>query len=154
MARGDETFQAVDVRVTAVALVALVAAVVRCWPVLIPAAVALVAAGYGVELAVDDASLDLAAPAVAVGLFLAAELAYWSIDERVRATGAPGQGLRRAAVFAMGGVALFLVASALLALVDEIRGRGVALDVLGALAAVGVLVAVLLTARSQPSRGS
>jgi hypothetical protein len=154
MTRGDETFQRVDVRVAAVAFLALVAAVVRGWPLLIPLAVTLVGAGYAAELVVADAALDLAAPVVAVGLFLAAELAYWSLDERIRTAGDPGQSLRRTALVALTATAIFVVSSALLVLADEIRARGLALDLIGAVAAVGVLVAVLATARDQPSKGA
>jgi hypothetical protein len=116
--------------------------------------VALVGAGYAAELAVDDAALDLAAPAVAVGLFLAAELAYWSLDERIRTAGDPGQSLRRTAFVALGATAIFVVSSVLLVLADEIRARGLALDLIGAVAAVGVLVAIFATARDQPSKGA
>jgi len=154
IARGDESFQKVDVRVATVGLVVLLAAVVRGWPPLIPIAIALVGAGYAAELAVDDAALDLAAPAVAVGLFLAAELAYWSLDERIRTAGDPGQSLRRSALVALGATAIFVVSSVLLVLADEIRARGLALDLIGAVAAVGVLLAVLATARDQPSKGA
>jgi hypothetical protein len=154
MARGDDDFQKVGIRVAALAFVALVAAVVRGWHVLVPVAVALVAGGYAAELAIDDAPLDLAAPAVAIGCFFAAELAYWSLDERIRVAGDRGEGLRRAAFLALVALAIFLVASGLLALVDEVRARGVALDLVGALAAVGVLVAVVAAARRQPSSGS
>jgi hypothetical protein len=154
LARGDETFQAVDVRVAAVALVALVAAVVRGWPVLVPVAVTLVGGTYAAQLAVDDAPLDLAAPAVAVGLFLAAELAYWSLDERSRFAADPGLSLRRAALVAASGLAIFVASSGLLVVVDEVRARGLALDLAGALAAVGVLAAVVATVRGQSSSGS
>ena len=154
LARGDETFQAVDVRVAAVAFVALVAAVVRGWPVLVPVAVTLVGATYAAELAIDDAAIDLAAPAVAVGLLLAAELAYWSLDERIRSAGDAGLGLHRAALVAVAALAMFVIASVLLVVVDEIRARGLALDLLGGLAAVGVLAAVLAWGRGQSSSGS
>jgi hypothetical protein len=154
IARGDATFQKVDVRIAAVAFLALVAAVVRGWPVLVPVAIGLVGVGYAAELAVDNAALDLAAPAVAVGLFLAAELAYWSLDERIVTSGDPGQSLRRTALVALSATAIFVVGSVLLTLADEIRARGLALDLIGAAAAVGVLVAVLATARDQRSNGS
>jgi len=154
LARGDETFRAVGVRVAAIALVALVASVVRGWPVLVPVALTLVGGTYAAELAIDDAPLDLGAPAVAVGLFLAAELAYWSLDERSRFVGDPGLGLRRAALVAASGLAIFVASSGLLVVVDEVRARGLALDLAGALAAVGVLAAVLATVRGQSSSGS
>ena len=154
IARGDETFQDFDVRVAAVAVVALVAAVVQGWSWLVPAAIALAGGSYAIELAIDDAPLDVAAPVVAVGLLLAAELAYWSLDERSCVPGDPGQGSRRAALVALGALSALVVASALLTLVDEVRGRGIALDLAGAAAAVAVVVTVLATARDQSSSGS
>jgi hypothetical protein len=135
--------------VAAVAFLALVAALVLGWPSLVPVAVALAGGIYALELAIDDVPLDVAAPAVAVGLLLAAELAYWSLDERERAVGDPGQGLRRAAFVALLGVATLVVAGVLLALVDALRARGLALDVLGAIAAVAVLVAIVLPGRQR-----
>jgi hypothetical protein len=154
IARGDETFQEFDVRVAAVAFVALVAALVQGWSWLVPAAVALAGGSYAVELATDDAPLDVASPVVAVGLVLAAELAYWSLDERSCVPGDPGQSLRRAALVALGALSALVVASALLALVDEVRGRGIALDLAGAAAVVAVVVTVLATTRNQSSSGS
>jgi len=135
LSRGDDTFQQIDVRIAAVAFVALVAAIVQGWSWLVPAAIALVGGGYAIELALDDAPLDVAAPVVAAGLLLAAELAYWSLDERSHTIGDPGEGLRRAALVATGAAGALVVASALLALVDEVRGRGLALNLVGAVAA-------------------
>jgi hypothetical protein len=68
--------------------------------------------------------------------------------------GYPGQGLRRAALVAVGATGAILVMSALLVLVDEVRGRGLALDLVGVIAAVAVVVTVVTTARSQSSSGS
>ena len=64
-----------------------------------------------------------------------------------------GQGLRRAAFVALLGVAALVVAGVLLALVDDVRARGLALDLVGAVAAAAVLVTVLVTARRQPPQG-
>jgi hypothetical protein len=154
LVRGQGTFEHADVRVAAVAFVALVAAIVQGWAWLVPASIALVGGSYAAQLAIDDVPLDAAAPLVAVGLLLAAELAYWSLDERTRATGDAGQGLRRAALVALGAVVALVLGSSLLALVDELRARGLALDLVGVLAAVAVVVTVLVTARDQPSKGS
>jgi uncharacterized membrane protein len=142
------------VRVAAVAVVVLVAAVVHGWAWLIPASITLVGGAYAAELAIDDAGLDLAAPLVAVGLVLAAELAYWSLDERTRTTGDPGEGLRRAALVALGAAVTLVLGAMLLALTDEIRARGLALDLIGVVAAVAVVVTVIVAARDQPSKGS
>lgn len=149
MARGDDAFQVVGVRVAGVAFVALVAAIVLGWAALVPVAAALAGGLYGVELAIADAPLDPAAPAVAAGLLLCAELAYWSLEERVRWRGEAGDGLRRAAVVALLAVAALLVAGALLALVDAVRARGLALDLVGAAAAVTVLATLLAVARER-----
>ena len=129
------------------ALVALLAGIVHGWHGLVPVAISIVAGGYAAELALDDGPLDVAAPAVAVACFLAAELAYWSLDERSHVVGDPGEGFRRAALLAGGGLAIFVVAGVLLVLADEVRARGVALDLVGALAAVGVLVIVVAFSR-------
>jgi hypothetical protein len=146
IARGDEAFRDAGARVAAVAFVALLAAVVNRWTFLVPIAVALAGGIYAAELAISDAPLDLAAPAIAVALFLAAELAYWSLDESERIAGDPGDGLRRATVVALLGVMAFLVAAALLALADEVRARGIAVDIAGATAAVAALATVVLLA--------
>ena len=132
-----------------VAFLALVVAVVLGWSPLVPVAVALVGGTYAVELAIDDARLDVWVPVIALGLLIAAELGYWSLDERCRAPGDAGQGLRRAALVALGGVAAVVVAGGLLVLVDAVRARGLALDLLGALAAAAVLAIVFVAARTQ-----
>ena len=132
-----------------VAFLALVVAVVLGWSPLVPVAVALVGGTYAVELAIDDAPLDVSVPVIAFGLLLAAELAYWSLDERCRAAGDAGQGLRRVALVALGGVAAVVVAGGLLVLVDAVRARGLALGLLGALAAAAVLAIVFVAARTQ-----
>jgi hypothetical protein len=113
-----------------------------------------VGGAYAVELAVDDAPLDLAAPAVGVGLLLAAELAYWSLDERGRAPSDTGQSVRRAALVAGGAASALVLSSVVLALVDPFDANGLAVDVLGAFAAVAVVVTVVVTSRAQPSKGS
>jgi hypothetical protein len=154
VARGQGQFDDADVRVAAVAAVALIAAIVQGWSWLVPASIAVVGGSYAAQLAIDDVPLDAAAPLVAAGLLLAAELAYWSLDERNRATGDAGQGLRRTALVALGAAGTLILGSALLVLVDGIRARGLALDVLGVLAATAALVTVVATARDQSSKGS
>jgi len=154
MTRGDDAFQEAGARIGAVALVALVAGVVLGWAPLIPVAAALAGGLYAAELAVGDAPLDVASPAVAAGLLLCTELAYWSLEERTRWRGHAGDGLRRAAFVAFLGVAAFLVATVLLALVDALRARGLALDLLGAAAAVAAIATVLVIARAQRQANS
>jgi hypothetical protein len=156
IARGEAAFQEVGVRVAAVAFLALVAGVAHGWSPLVPVAAALGGGLYAAELAIDDAPLDVAAPAVAAGLLLCTELAYWSLEERIRWQGEDGDGLRRAAFIALLGLAALVVATVLLAIVDAVRARGLALDLVGATAAVAVVAAVLVITRSerQPRSGS
>jgi hypothetical protein len=124
---------------------------VHGWTPLIPASIVVVGSVYAAQLAIDGASLDSAAPAFAAGLLMTAELAYWSLEERERVSGEAGAGLRHAAFVAGLGVATLLVASVLLAFVDAVRTKGLAVDLLGAAAAAAALFAIVLVARGHPS---
>ena len=114
----------------AIAFLSLVAAIVLGWSALIPVSATLAGGLYG------------------------AELAYWSREERTRWHGDPGAGLRRTALVALLGAGAFMVAALLLALVDTVRARGLALDLLGAVAAVTVVATVLVAARGRQPGGS
>ena len=138
-------------RVAVAALAVLVAGLVRGWTLFVPVALVLVGGVYAAQLAVDDAPLDAAAPAFTAGLLVAAELAYWSIDERERVRGEPGDGLRHVARMAGLGVAGLLVAAVLLAAADTIRARGLGADMAGAAAAALTLLAIVFFARRRGS---
>jgi hypothetical protein len=154
LSRGTTTLREIGVRVVEVALVALVAALAQGRPVLVPFSITLVGGLYAAELVVDDAPLDASAAAVAAGLFLTAELAYWSLDSRDGLVGEAGEGLRRTAHVALAGIAAFVVSALLLVVVDAIRVHGLPVDVLGALAAVGVVATVVFLAGAQDRSGS
>lgn len=139
------------VRVALVALVALLAVLVFGWASLVPVPLALAGGVYAVQLAIDDAAVDVVAPVFAAGLLVAAELAYWSIDERERVTGEPGDGLRRLALVAGLGALALVVSVVLLAVADTIRARGLGVDVAGAAAAALALLSVVALTRSGDS---
>jgi hypothetical protein len=141
------------VRVAVGSVVVLLAALVLGWSPLVPVAIALAGGTYGAQLAVDDAPLDVLAPALCVALVLTAELGYWSLEERERVPGDPGDGLRHGAFVALLAIGALLVGAALLALVDVVRAESLALDVVGAVAAAAVLAAVVLAARSRVRDG-
>jgi hypothetical protein len=123
-------------------------------PSLVPAPFVLVVGLYAAQLGVDDEPLDVTAPVFAAGLIVAVELAYWSLDERDRVRGEPGDDLRRLAYVALLGVAALLAAAVLLALVDAVRARGLGIDVLGAAAAALALLALVAFARRRgPASG-
>jgi hypothetical protein len=151
--RASDSLQLVEVRLAGVGLLALLAALVLGWTPWIPAAIVIVGADYAAELAIDDARLDSSAPAFAAGLLVTAELAYWSLEERDHVRGEAGAGLRHAAFVAGLGVTTLVVASALLALVDAVHTRGLAIDLLGAAAAAAALFAIVLAARGHGRTG-
>ena len=138
-------------RVVLVALLVLVAALVLEWAPLLPASLALLGGVYAAQLYADDARLDGAAPLVAAGLYVTAELGYWSLEERERVEAAPGEGLRRLAIVTLLGLVALVVAATLLALADIVRTRGLAVDILGAAAAAAALLAVVLLTRRPES---
>src|SRR5439155_14447668 len=100
LARGSDLVLRIGIRGTAVALLALIAALVLGWPRLVTLALVLVGAAYGLYLGVDGPALDPAAPAFAAGLFLTAELAHWSLEDRENVKAEPGENLRRVAIVA------------------------------------------------------
>jgi hypothetical protein len=120
---------------------------VQGWSALVPVSLAALGLSYGLQLAVDDVPLDLAASLVAVGLIVIAELAYWSLEERERVEGERGAVARRLAYLALLGLGAFVVAGMLLVLVDAVRAGGLAIDLLGAAAAAAAIVAIALAAR-------
>ncbi len=153
LARADEdAFVSSGLRVAIVALLALIAALVRGWAPLLPAALVLLGALYGAQLAIDGAQVDIAVPLVATLLVLVAELGYWSLEEREQVTGEPGDSLRRLAFVALLALGTLVVTASLLALVDAVRASGLTLDLLGAAAAATALVAIVLAAKDVAGR--
>ncbi len=117
-----------------------------------PGALVLLGAAYATNLVLDDARLDVRAPLVAAGLVVVAELAYWSLEERERVRSEPGEALRRMGLVALLAIGALSVAGALLAVTDVVQARGLALDLLGALAAAAVFLVVVVAARSSGRR--
>jgi hypothetical protein len=128
-----------------------VVALVLGWTAFVPVALGALGIWYGLQLAVDDAPLDLAAPLVAAGLVVTAELAYWSLEERERVEGERGAALRRLSYVAALAFGTFVVSGLLVALVDGVRPGGLAIDLLGAAAAAAALVAIALAAARRTS---
>jgi hypothetical protein len=135
------------VRVAAVGTVALVAAAVLEWSPLVPVSLALVGAAYATHLALDDPPLDVRVAALAALLLLAAELAYWSLEEVDDVSAEPGEAWRRLAVVVGFGAVALVVAAGVLALVDAVRARGLVVDLVGAAAAAAALLALVLFTR-------
>ncbi len=138
---------AAGVRLVALALLALVAAIVLDLSQLVPVSLLLLGAAYATHLAVDDLTLDARAPLIAVGLLVTAELAYWSLEERGAIRVDPGESLRHLGLVTLLALGGLVAGSALLAVADLARTEGLAIDLLGAAAAAGALLVVVLYAR-------
>jgi hypothetical protein len=128
-------------------VLALIAGLLYAWPSLITAALIGIGGIYGAQLALDDAPLDLAAVFVGAGVLLTLELAHWSLEERERVKTAPGEAWRRLAFVCALGAAAVGASTLLVIVVDVVRARGLAIDLLGALAAAAAIVAVVVLAR-------
>lgn len=117
------------------------------WPSLLSAGLVGIGASYGVQLSLGGDTVDAAAPAVAAGLFLAAELGFWSLERGATRYGRAAVG-RRALQLGAGALATGLVGSLVLAAASGVSG-GVALEAAGvAAAALTVAAIALLASRS------
>jgi hypothetical protein len=126
------------------------AALVGRWQSLLPWGVAGVGAAYALFVALRTGSVDPRAPVVAVALFVAAELGFWSL-EPLDARPEPVVLIRRLLFLVVGGLGAALVGSLLLVAAAGVRG-GLVLEALGVLAAVLTLAIVAtLTTRVKDS---
>ena len=125
------------------------AAIVLGWSSVVPAALVLLGGAYAVHLALDDPALDTRAPLLAAVLLLAAELAYWSLEESQKVRTEAREQLRHLAVVVLLALAGLLVGAVLLAVADVARTRGLAVDLLGVAAAASALILLVLVARQR-----
>jgi hypothetical protein len=149
----DDDFVEWGTWVAIAAVLALIAGVLYAWPPLITASLIGLGGVYGAQLAIDDQPLDLAAVFVGTGMLLTLELAHWSLEERERVKTAPGEAWRRLAFVCLLAVAAVGASALLVALVDVVRARGLAIDLLGTLAAATAIVAVVVLARRGQQSG-
>ncbi|HEY2542810.1 MAG TPA: hypothetical protein VGH92_07115 [Gaiellaceae bacterium] len=126
----------------------LVAALVRAEAALVVPPVAFLGVAYAVALVVHGSRVDDAAPLVAVGLLLSAELASWSVDARLRIPAE--RAVVRARALALFGLAFAAIALSALAvaLAAAPAGSGLAWTLLGAASAVAVIGLAVRLART------
>jgi hypothetical protein len=131
-----------------VAVLLLAAALAGRLAGLLPWALALAGAEYAAFLLIRERSIDGYAPIYGAGLLLAAELAYWSMEERV--PGHPGEGLtfRRTTLVVTGCVAAGGIGGLILAMSEASVSGGLWLEALGVAAAVGALALLARLARA------
>ena len=117
----------------------------------VPLGLAFLAGSYAAALGSRGVDVDLSATLYAALFFLAAELAYWSLELSPGIQPAPGVVVRRVLFLAVGALAALALAGLVLAAALEPLPRGLlvqGLGVGGALVALG-LIAVLVR-RSEP----
>ena len=117
-------------------------------PVLLGPALGASGAAYGVLLAVDEPPLDARAAGVAVALLVTGELVGWARELAATTRDEPGGAWRRPIWIAWLALAAIALSWTLLAVVDHARVEGLAVEVVGAFAALASLL--LLLARSAP----
>ena len=115
-------------------------------PVVIPAAIVVLAVPYVAALGFEIDGIDTRAPLLAGLFFLIAELAYWSLELRGTLADEPGTYLRRVALLAGLTVVTIGAGTAMLAVVEGVAARGIAIDLVGAVAAVGAIALLALAA--------
>jgi hypothetical protein len=136
-----------NVLVTVSALAVLAAGLLLNLPAAIPATIVLFGAEYATILGFESDALDPRAPLVAGLLLAVAELAYWSLELRGPVVDEAGTYLRRVALLATLVVGVVGLGVMLLTLVEIVAAGGVAVDILGAVAALGALALLALAAR-------
>ena len=136
-----------NVLVTVSALAVLAVGLVLSLPAAIPATIVLLGAEYATILGFESDALDPRAPLVAGALLAVAELAYWSLELRGPVVDEAGTYLRRVALLATLVVGTVGVGVVLLTLVEIVAAGGVAVDLLGAVAALGAVALLALAAR-------
>jgi hypothetical protein len=124
----------------------LLLGLVRAWGGGVGWALVLSVLAYLLAVLAASREVHPTAPVVGVFLFLAAELAYWSVELRPTARQAPDLPIRR--LTTMVAVALTAEVLAGLALLSPARDAGPLLDVAGAVAAVAA-VALLIGLRTR-----
>ena len=106
----------------------------------------MLAAPYVAALGFEIDGIDTRAPLLAALFFVVAELAYWSLELRGTLADEPGTYLRRVALLRASPSSRSRAGTVVLAIVGGVAARGVAIDMVGAVAAVGAIALLALAA--------
>jgi hypothetical protein len=136
-----------NIVVSVVALTVLAAGLALSISMAVPLAIGLLGAEYVAILGFETDALDTQAPLVAGALLAVAELAYWSLELRTLVVDEAGTYLRRIALLATLVLGVVGVGAVMLTLVELVAAGGIAVDILGAVAALGALALLALAAR-------
>ena len=112
------------------------------WPLLLGPALAALASAYVALLLIDEPPLDTRAAGVAAALVVVGELVGWAGELAGATRDEPGNAWRRPAWIAGAGMGALGLAWALLAVADLARVQGLAIEAVGAVAALAALLVV------------
>jgi len=128
----------------------LLTGVALAWPIVLGPALATLACAYLALLLIDEPPLDTRAAGVAAALVVVGELVGWSRELRGVTRDEPGNAWRRPAWIAGAGIGALGLAWVVLAVADLARVQGLAVEAVGAVAAL----AALLVVRRAPASSS
>jgi hypothetical protein len=133
----------------AIAVLVLALALWRGWTTAVAWALVLLACGYALSLSLgpERATIDAAAPVIAAGLLLVAELAYWSLELRDPGRWEGPLLARRLAVLGTLALVSLALGSVVVVFTTLETGSGVGLTLLGVAAAVATLAILAGLAR-------
>jgi hypothetical protein len=112
------------------------------WPIVLGPALAALGSAYLALLLVDEPPLDTRAAGVAAALVIVGELVGWARELGGATRDEPGNAWRRPAWIAGAGMGALGLAWALLAVADLARVEGLAIEAVGAVAALAALLVV------------
>lgn len=126
------------------------------WPMLLGPGLASIAGAYAALLLIDEPPLDTRAAGVATALVVTGELVGWARELTGATRDEPGNAWRRPVWIATAGIGALVLAWSLLALAELARFQGLAIEAVGAIAALVALLVVLRRAGpggASPGRG-
>jgi hypothetical protein len=131
---------------------ALATAVALRLPAALGLALVLSGGAYGLLLAIDDPPLDARAAGVAAALLVTGELVGWARELAGTTRDEPGNAWRRPVWIAAAGIGTVGLVTVLLAVVDVARVEGLAIEAMGAVAALAAVVVLVRMARPSARR--
>ena len=149
-AAASEPYEGPVAAVGGLGVLAALAAVALGWASAIPAALVLLATEYVLGIGAGRGHEDVlepAAPLVAAGLLLVAELAYWSLELRGPGREEPTVLLRRLVALVVVTVLAVALGAFVVVVTAAPLGGGLAWDVVGVAAAAATLAVVAVLAR-------
>lgn len=127
--------------VLALGVAGALATVIALWRAVVLGPALIASAGaYAVLLAIDEPPLDARAAGVAAALLAIGELVGWARELAATTRDEPGNAWRRPVWIAGAGIGAVGLVTVLVAVVDLAHVEGLAIEVIGALAALAALV--------------